>query len=114
LDVHRAVQLDASLVLLRHVDWSHGQFVMGPKLGWTFVLRHNPEERTFPYITGVKLGTKVGIFLAVTPSMTVGSVLDLDYLRAAGDWTSTCFYGEPDCRDMWNTFVGSVALAMLF
>jgi hypothetical protein len=114
VDLHRSVELDGSMVLLRHAGWSRGQIVFGPKLGWTFILRHNPEERTFPYVVGVQMGAKAGAFLDVTRALALGAVVDLAYVRAIGDWTSTCYSDEPDCKDMWNTFVGSVSLAALF
>ncbi len=113
IDVHRAVQLDASAALLRHVAWPRTELVFGPKAGWAVVLRHNPREITYPYVNGPQLGARMGLFLVVTHFLAVGVVVDLSYIRAYSKSKNRCFSAEPDCNDAVNTVLGSLTLAVL-
>jgi hypothetical protein len=113
LYAHRAVQLELSASLLRHVAWPRAEVVLGPRAGWALVLRHNPREVTYPYVDGPLFGARAGGFLALTGVLTVGVVIDLAYIRAAATSENGCFYGEPDCNEATNTVLGSLTFAAL-
>jgi hypothetical protein len=113
---HHAAQLDASATLLGHVSWSRTELVFGPKLGWSIVLRNNFDEHTFMFVNGPQIGTKMGVFVALSRWVALGVAIDLAYTRSR-ESDSRCFetngVGELDCNNTKNTAFGALSAALL-
>jgi hypothetical protein len=102
------------VTLLGHVRGARADFIFGPKLGWSIVLRDSAYAgRTYPFVNGLQMAAKMGVFLPRANRLAVGLVLDLAYIRAVRRQSYLCFSGEPDCSDTQNTALGSVTLALL-
>jgi hypothetical protein len=113
---NRAGQVDIGATLLRHVDGSLGEFVVGPKLGRTLILRNDAKDDPRIFVNGWNMGVKLGLLLATPGSMAVGVVADLSYIINPVETDATCSYDEgSDCtRATRTTLLGSLAMAMLF
>jgi hypothetical protein len=73
-----------------HSRWSWGEFVAGPKLGWSIL---TGEDKTGPLV-----GVKIGILMAPSDWLSLGFLADVNYLRLFDA----------------NNVLGSVAVAALF
>jgi hypothetical protein len=129
-DDHRASQFDVNAALLRHVGWSWGEFMIGPKLGWSAVLRRDDSEDAKAFINGLQIGGKIGLLITVSDSVALGVVVDLAYIRSVTDFSSaSCLWDydrsrssysdeqyvhEEGCNETANTVLGSLAGALLF
>jgi hypothetical protein len=97
--------LQFALAPLFHVQASStAEIVAGPKLGLFFA--HASESGSFGGITvdgsgtseGLVLGANVGAFFALSDALSLGGLINFDYLRA--QWCST--NPESDCRTSSN------------
>lgn len=114
---HHAAQIDASITLLGHISGSRTEFVVGPRLGWSMVLRNNFDEHTYPFVNGVQYGGKAALFMAMSDQSGLGIVLDVAFTRSY-ESDSRCFesngVGELDCNQTNNTAFGALSGALLF
>jgi hypothetical protein len=92
----RVYQFDFNVTALRHMRWSWGELVVGPKLGLS-VLRGSKWPLNFHSI-GPLAAARIGLFAAPARWVSLGLLADLTYLR---------------CLDT-NNALASVAAAALF
>jgi hypothetical protein len=114
---HHATQMDASATLLYHVSGSRAELFIGPKLGWSVVLRNNFDEHTYMFVNGVQIGAKAGLFAALSDGVAIGVVLDLANTQSK-ESDSRCFessgFGELDCNNTDSTSFAALSGALFF
>jgi hypothetical protein len=76
----RVYQFDFNATALRHVRWSWGDLVVGPKLGWS-VLRGSMWPINF-HSSGPLAGARIGLLAAPAGWVSLGILADLAYLSA--------------------------------
>jgi hypothetical protein len=120
-DSHRAAQVDLGISLLRHVGWSWGEIIFGPRFGGAMIFRHDAQEDNRIFVNGFQAGLKIGLLKALSDSQALGLVADFSYTINPVETEADCFFyesasspGEPNCTKTRNTFLGSLAAAMLF
>jgi hypothetical protein len=118
---HRAAQVDLGISLLRHVGWSWGEIIFGPRFGGAMIFRHDAQEDNRIFVNGFQAGLKIGLLKALSDSQALGLVADFSYTINPVETEADCFFyesasspGEPNCTKTRNTFLGSLAAAMLF
>jgi hypothetical protein len=114
---HHTAQFDNGATLLYHVSGSRTELIFGPKLAWSVVLRNNFDERTYPFVNGVQIGAKLGLFVALHEGVALGMMLDLANTRSSTE-DSRCFesngIGELDCNQTDSTAFAAVSGGIFF
>jgi TolB-like protein len=89
----RLYQADFNATALRHVRWSWGEFVAGPKLGWAILRGVDVLDSSGPLA-----GAKIGLLMAPAGWISLGLLADVNYVRLFSS----------------NNILGSFAVAALF